>query len=102
MTTLHQLRRCPWAAAVRQALDNVGRDYGVVQVPYERALRAEVRGLTGQDLTPVLVDGDRVVADSHRIVAYLYGTYGDQGQRTRAEELMRLVESSPAICAVGS
>jgi len=102
MTTLHQLRRCPWAAAVRQALDNVGRDYGVVQVPYERALRAEVRELTGQDLTPVLIDGDRVIADSHRIVAYLYGTYGDAGQRRRAEELEHLIEESPAICAVGS
>jgi glutathione S-transferase len=102
MTTLHQLRRCPWAAAVRQALDNVGRDYGVVQVPYERALRAEVRELTGQELTPVLVDGERIIADSHRIVAYLYGTYGDAGQRARAEELTRIVEGSPAICGVGS
>ncbi len=102
MTTLHQLRRCPWAAAVRQALDNVGRDYGVVQVPYERARRAEVRELTGQELTPVLVDGDRVVVDSHRIVAYLYGTYGDEGQRRRADELRRLVDASPMLCAVGS
>jgi glutathione S-transferase len=102
MTTLHQLRRCPWAAAVRQALDNVGRDYGVIQVPYERELRAEVRQLTGQDLTPVLVDGNRIIAESHRIVAYLYGTYGDERQRVRAEELLRLVEELPAICAVGS
>lgn len=102
MTTLHQLRRCPWAAAVRQALDNVGRDYGVVQVPYDRALRTGVRELTGQDLTPVLVDGDNVIAESHRIVAYLYGTYGDAGQRRRADELLRLVEGSPAMCAVGS
>ena len=56
---------------MRQALANVGQDYGVVQVPYVREARNEVRALTGQEKTPVLVDGDVVVADSRRIVAHL-------------------------------
>ena len=87
MITLLQLRNCPWAAAVRQTLANVGQDYGVVQVPYDRSLRDEVIALTGQDKTPVLIDGDTVLWDSRRIVAYLYETYGDARQHERAEEL---------------
>ncbi|MEW6582637.1 MAG: glutathione S-transferase N-terminal domain-containing protein [Actinomycetota bacterium] len=103
MIVLHQLRRCPWAAAVRQALANVGVDYGTVQVPYRRDLRAEVRALTGQELTPVLVDGEAVVAGSQRIVAHLYATYGDATQRTRARELMGdLSPTAPPACPVGA
>ena len=102
MMTLHQLRRCPWAAAVRQALANVGQDYGAIQVPYAREARNEVRAMTGQEKTPVLVDGDVVVAESRRIVAYLYATYGDPGQRARADELWQDVGEEPLVCAVGS
>ncbi len=102
MITLHQLRRCPWAAAVRQALANVDRDYGAIQVPYTREKRNEVRAMTGQEKTPVLVDGDVVVVDSRKIVAYLYATYGDQGQRARADELWQDVRGETLVCAVGS
>jgi glutathione S-transferase len=84
---LYQLRKCPWAAAVRQTLANVEQDYGVIQVPYDRSLRHEVREMTGQELTPVLVDGDVVVNDSRRAVAYLYETYGNARQHERAQEL---------------
>jgi glutathione S-transferase len=84
---LYQLRKCPWAAAVRQTLANVEQDYGVIQVPYDRSLRHEVRAMTGQELTPVLVDGDVVVNESRRAVAYLYETYGNARQHERAQEL---------------
>ena len=87
---------------MRQALANVDQDYGAIQVPYAREARNEVRALTGQEKTPVPVDGDVVVADSRRIVAYLYATYGDQRQRVRAEELWRDVDEEPDACAVGS
>ena len=87
MILLYQLRKCPWAAAVRQTLANVEQDYGVIQVPYDRSLRHEVREMTGQELTPVLVDGDVVVNDSRRAVAYLYETYGNARQHERAQEL---------------
>lgn len=87
MITLLQLRKCPWAAAVRQTLANVEQDYGVVQVPYDRSLRHDVIALTGQDKTPVLIDGDTVLWDSRRIVAYLYETYGNSRQHERAQEI---------------
>ncbi len=87
MILLYQLRKCPWAAAVRQTLANVDQDYGVIQVPYERSLRHEVREMTGQELTPVLVDGDVVVNESRLAVAYLYETYGNSRQHERAQEL---------------
>ena len=61
-----------------------------------------MRALTGQEKTPVLVDGDVVVADSRRIVAYLYGIYGDGRQRVRTEELRRDVGADAAVCAEGS
>jgi len=85
--TLLQLRKCPWAAAVRQTLANVNQDYGVIQVPYDRSLRGQVVELTGQDKTPVLIDGDTVLWESRQIVAYLYETYGDARQHERAQEL---------------
>lgn len=87
MLTLLQLRKCPWSAAVRQTLANVGVDYGAVQVPYDRKLRDQVIALTGQDKTPVLIDGDTVLWDSRAIVAYLYETYGDARQHERAQEI---------------
>lgn len=87
MMTLYQLRKCPWCAAVRQALENVGQPYRPVQVPYERDERSEVLRLTDQALVPVLVDGEQVLHGSRRVVAYLYEQYGDSVKRERAAEL---------------
>ena len=95
LITLLQLRKCPWAAAVRQTLANVDVDYGAVQVPYDRALRNEVIALTGQDKTPVLIDGDTVLCESRAIVAYLYETYGDTRQHERAQEIRDELRESP-------
>jgi glutathione S-transferase len=94
--TLLQLRKCPWAAAVRQTLANVEQDYGVVQVPYDRRLRHGVFALTGQDKTPVLIDGDTVLWDSRKIVAYLYETYGDARQHERAQEIREEIRETAA------
>ena len=96
MITLLQLRKCPWAAAVRQTLANVEQDYGVIQVPYERSARHQVMELTGQDKTPVLIDGDIVIWDSRRIVAYLYETYGNARQHERAQEIRTEIRRAPA------
>ncbi len=95
MITLLQLRKCPWAAAVRQTLANVEQDFGVIQVPYDRALRHQVRELTGQDKTPVLIDGETVIWDSRRIVAYLYETYGNARQHERAQEIRTETRHAP-------
>lgn len=60
--------RCGRVARKLQAL---GIDYGEVRVPYRRRDRLEVIDLTDQDRVPVLVDGQHVVHESHRIVEYL-------------------------------
>jgi glutathione S-transferase len=56
---------------VARELQQRGIDYGEVRVAYRRRDRLEVLDLTGQDRVPVLVDGDQVVHESHRIVEYL-------------------------------
>jgi glutathione S-transferase len=60
--------RCGKVARKLQAL---GIDYGEVRVPYRRRDRLEVIDLTDQDRVPVLIDGDQIVHESHRIVEYL-------------------------------
>lgn len=85
--TLLQLERCPWCAAVRQALANVGVEYGIVDVPSEREQRNEVQRASGQRMVPVLIDGQTVVWDSRRIVRYLYATYGGPERARSIREL---------------
>lgn len=98
MITLYQLERCPWCAAVRQGLRNVGiEEYRIVNVPYEREERDVVEEVSGQRLVPVLVDGDAVVTESRRAVKYLYETYGgperERSIQELAEDLARSGES---------
>ncbi len=58
---------------VARKLQSLGIDYGEVRVSYRRRERLEVLDLTDQDRVPVLVDGDQVIHESHRIVEYLDG-----------------------------
>lgn len=83
MIRLYQLERCPWCAAVRQGLANVGVEYEIIEATRDREGRDEVHEFTGQRLVPVIVDGDTVVWDSRRIVRYLYSTY-DPATRERS------------------
>lgn len=46
-------------------------DYAEVRVPFLKRDRPEVHELSGQRWVPVLVDGEQVIADSHRILEYL-------------------------------
>lgn len=56
---------------VARALDERGIEYSEVRVPFLKRDRPEVDELTGQRWVPVLVHGDEVVHDSHRILEYL-------------------------------
>ena len=56
---------------VARRLGALGIEYAEVRVPSRRRDRDEVIELTGQDRVPVLVTGDEVVNDSHRILEYL-------------------------------
>lgn len=56
---------------VARRLRSLGIDYDEVRVPFLKRDRPEVQELTGQRWVPVLVHGEEVVHDSHRIVEYL-------------------------------
>jgi hypothetical protein len=68
---------CPCGAVARR-LNKLGLEYRTERVPYRRANRPEIVELTGLRYVPVLVDGDEVVNDSHRIREYLDWAYGGE------------------------
>lgn len=84
---LYHRWKCPWCAAARQGIENVGAEVELVEVPYAREERVEVLAASGQPWVPVLVDGDEVIVDSRRIVRHLYERYGGQGFVRSAAEL---------------
>ena len=55
----------------RGTLNGSGIEYEELRVPQRRSKRYEIEDLTGQRWVPVLVDGEEVVYDSHRILEYL-------------------------------
>ena len=67
-TPTNWLCRC---GTVARRLDKLGLDYEQVRVPQRRSQRTEIEDLTGQTWVPVLVDGEEVIHDSHRILEYL-------------------------------
>jgi glutathione S-transferase len=64
-----QFSYSPFAAKARTCLKLKGLTCQLVEVPYTQ--RKELVAATGAMQVPVLVDGDRVISDSPRIVAYL-------------------------------
>ena len=56
---------------VARRLRSMEIDFDEVRVPFLKRDRPEVEELTGQRWVPVLVHGDEVVHDSHRILEYL-------------------------------
>ena len=75
---------CPCGAVARR-LNKLGLEYRTERVPYRRANRPEIVELTGMKYVPVLVDGDEIVNDSHRIRQYLAWKYGEEEQRPEAD-----------------
>ena len=67
-TPTNWLCRC---GTVARALRRRGLEYEELRVPQRRSQRVEIEELTGQTWVPVLVDGEEVVTDSHRILEYL-------------------------------
>ena len=56
---------------VARRLDDLGIEYSEVRVPFLKRQRPEVEELSGQRWVPVLVLGEDVIHDSHRILEYL-------------------------------
>ena len=56
---------------VARELKKQGIEFEQVRVAQRRKQRAEIQELTGQTWVPVLIDGEEVISDSHRIMEYL-------------------------------
>jgi glutathione S-transferase len=56
---------------VARRLRKLGIEYDEVRVGYLKRDRPEIEELTRQRWVPVLVHGDEVIHDSHRILEYL-------------------------------
>jgi glutathione S-transferase len=67
-TPTNWLCRC---GTVARRLQKAGIEFEQVRVPQRRKQRVEILELTGQDWVPVIVDGQDVIHDSHRILQYL-------------------------------
>lgn len=98
MLKLYQAEWCPWCHIAREALTERGLTYQAINVPVRRSKRDEVRRVSGQELVPVLVDGDRVIVESKAIAEYLAATYPPAGDlehhRTLAGfRLVKLVQT---------
>ena len=61
---------CPCGRVARR-LRRAGIDYEEIRVPARKRDRDEVEDVTGQRWVPVLVHGDDVVHDSHRILEFV-------------------------------
>ncbi|MDQ5834947.1 MAG: glutathione S-transferase N-terminal domain-containing protein [Actinomycetota bacterium] len=75
MATLYRCRapsdRVCRCGKVARRLRGLEMDFDEVRVPFLKGDRPEVEELSGQRWVPVLVHGDEVVSDSHRILEYL-------------------------------
>jgi glutaredoxin len=75
---LYNLQSCPYCAMVRDKLSDLGIAYETVEVPANRAARAEVFEVSKQWTVPVLVDGDVMLDDEEKILPYLDQKYGNK------------------------
>jgi len=89
---LYHRWKCPWCAAARQAIENVGVEVELVEVPYPREERLQILALSEQRRIPVLVDGGEVIVDSRRIVRHLYERYGGERFARSAAELAQEID----------
>jgi glutathione S-transferase len=61
---------CPCGKVARR-LRGAGVEFDQVRVAVRQRDRPEIEDLTGQRCVPVLVHGEEVIHDSHRIAEYL-------------------------------
>ena len=67
-TPTNALCRC---GTVARRLKKAGIDFAEVRVPMRKSDRDEVGDLSDQRWVPVLVHGEEVISDSHRILEYV-------------------------------
>jgi len=93
--TLYHVPWCPECEIVRQKLADLNLPYRGVIVPDFRPLRKEVFEVSGQYYVPVLQDGDKVLSETHEILAHLDQADDAEGQGHQARGLGEDVPSSP-------
>src|SRR5687768_12115344 len=71
MYELYQAEWCPYSSFVRELLTERGVDFVARQVPAAKGERTAMKERTGHDSIPVLMDGERVIAEFEEIRAYL-------------------------------
>jgi glutathione S-transferase len=77
MRVLYHFPTSPFARRARLALAHKGLDAELRDARTNEAFLAEARSLVPLKTIPVLVDGDRALADSNAIVHYLDRTYAE-------------------------
>jgi mycoredoxin len=68
---LYHVEWCPECDIVRRKLAELRLPYESVVVPDFRPLRKEVFAVSGQYYVPVLKDGDKILTETHEILAHL-------------------------------
>jgi glutaredoxin len=71
---IYQLEGCPYCRRVKDTLEAKGLEYEKIENDTDE-VSAKIREISNQDLVPVIVDGDRVINDSQKIIDYLNDKY---------------------------
>lgn len=71
---IYQFESCPYCRRVKDVMDEKGLAYEKIEVDSDEKKR-EVEEISGQGLVPVIVDGERVINDSQKIIDYLNENY---------------------------
>lgn len=77
MLRLLHFDACPYCEKVRLSMKRMSLDYESILV--DPADRRPVEAISGQRSVPVLVDDERIIPDSSRILRYLVARYGERG-----------------------
>jgi len=73
---LYQRESCPYCQVVRKKLNLLGLRVLLVPVEPKAEDREELKKISGQQLVPVLIDREKVLIESNKILDYLDRTYG--------------------------
>ncbi len=71
---IYQLEGCPYCKRVKDTLNQLGLAYEKIEVDTDE-MRSELKEISNQTLVPVIVDGDKVMNDSQKIIDYLNDHY---------------------------
>lgn len=74
MIKLHNLEGCPFCLRVENKLKELNLEYEIIDATADNF--ATVLKIAEYDMVPVIEDGDTVIQDSAKIIAYLEKIYG--------------------------